>query len=433
MAIIPQKTLFGWKEDIETLGDLERLKLVIETLPDERLMIALEKERGNGRDDFPDRAMFNSILAGTIFGHSTIESLIREMNRNVQLRYVCGFARKKIPKAYNYTRFLKKLLKHQNQIDEIFQALVRELQELLPDFGQRLAIDSKNISSFAKRANKNPQPDGRRELDADIGIKTYKGVHKNGTLWEKTVKCFGYKLHLIVDATYELPIAYEVTKASAADITKGMELLAKAKRQTPQLIHTCQYFTGDKGYDATDLIEWLADKGIHPVIDKRRMWQTEAERLLFEDRENLYYNEQGEVYCYEPSGGRHLMTNNGYEKERNCLRKSCPAKAMGADCKSTAQCSLRAGIRIPLGRDKRIFTSIDRSSYKWEREYKHRTAVERVNSRLDVSFGFENHTIRGKPKMQLRCCLALIIMLTLAVGRIRQEHPELMRSLVKTA
>jgi len=31
-----------------------------------------------------------------------------------------------------------------------------------------------------------------------------------------------------------------------------------------------------------------------------------------------------------------------------------------------------------------------------------RTAVERVNSRLEVSFGFENHAIRGLKKMQTR-------------------------------
>ena len=36
---------------------------------------------------------------------------------------------------------------------------------------------------------------------------------------------FGYKLHLIVDATYELPVAWTVTKASTADITEAEPLL----------------------------------------------------------------------------------------------------------------------------------------------------------------------------------------------------------------
>lgn len=44
MAIIPQLRIFGWKE-IGELGDLERLRLVLEYMPDERLRRQLEKER----------------------------------------------------------------------------------------------------------------------------------------------------------------------------------------------------------------------------------------------------------------------------------------------------------------------------------------------------------------------------------------------------
>ena len=42
MAIIPQKILFGWS-DIEELGDLERLVSVLESMPHEKLVSALEK------------------------------------------------------------------------------------------------------------------------------------------------------------------------------------------------------------------------------------------------------------------------------------------------------------------------------------------------------------------------------------------------------
>ena len=55
MAIIPQLSLFTWDE-IEELGDLERLRLVLEHMPDEHLMQKLEQKRGKGRDDYPVRA-----------------------------------------------------------------------------------------------------------------------------------------------------------------------------------------------------------------------------------------------------------------------------------------------------------------------------------------------------------------------------------------
>jgi hypothetical protein len=66
MAIIPQKNIFSW-EEIEDLGDLDRLGLVLENLPDEELMRILENDRGKGRDDYPVRPLWNSILAGVVF------------------------------------------------------------------------------------------------------------------------------------------------------------------------------------------------------------------------------------------------------------------------------------------------------------------------------------------------------------------------------
>jgi transposase len=137
MAIIPQQTLFVWSE-IEELGDLERLRMVIENMPDEELMEVLERERGKkGRDDYPVRAVWNTVLAGVVFQHPTIESLRRELSRNAQLRYMCGLygsGKKAIPSEWAYTRFFKKLFKHEEEIEKMFNKLVRELKEVLPVF-----------------------------------------------------------------------------------------------------------------------------------------------------------------------------------------------------------------------------------------------------------------------------------------------------------
>lgn len=200
MAIIPQLKLFVWNE-IQALGDLERLRLVLDYMPDEELMRTLERHRGKGRDDYPIRAMWNSVLAGIVFQHESVEKLRRELARNGQLREMCGFT-DQAPPAWVYTRFLKRLMKHESMIEAMFERLVEELRDVLPDFGKHLAIDSKAIASFAKRKNKNETADGRRDTDADYGKKEYRIVREDGTLWEKIVKWFGYKLHLIVDTIY---------------------------------------------------------------------------------------------------------------------------------------------------------------------------------------------------------------------------------------
>lgn len=156
MAIIPQLKLFAWNE-IETLGELERLRLVLEHMPDEDLMRALEKKRGQGRNDYPVRAVWNSLLAGIVFQHPSVESLRRELKRNAQLRDMCGFEGE-TPPAWVYTRFMKTLFAHISLVDSLFEHLVQQIREALSDFGRHPAMDSKAISSFAKGKN---QKEGR--------------------------------------------------------------------------------------------------------------------------------------------------------------------------------------------------------------------------------------------------------------------------------
>ena len=157
MAIIPQKKLFGWK-DVEELGDLERLVLVLESMPDEKLVRTMEQNRFRGRDDYPVRAVWNSILAGIVYQHPTIASLRRELLRNAQLRQICGFdlwrGIQAVPTDSAYTRFLRQLMdKYYHFIEEMFDDLVKAAMELLPDFGSTLAIDGKALHSFANRCS----------------------------------------------------------------------------------------------------------------------------------------------------------------------------------------------------------------------------------------------------------------------------------------
>ena len=85
MAIIPQGRLFSWKE-IEGRSDLDRLRMVLAVIPDEGLMGKLEVYRGKGRDDYPVRAVWNSLLAAVVYEHSSVASLRRELLRNGGLR-----------------------------------------------------------------------------------------------------------------------------------------------------------------------------------------------------------------------------------------------------------------------------------------------------------------------------------------------------------
>jgi len=432
MAMIAQQR-FTWN-DLEGWGDLERLRLVLAHLPDEELMQHLERRRGKGRNAYPVRAVWNSLLAGVVFQHSSVASLRRELQRNGQLRALCGFTGT-IPPAPVYSRFLRQLRGQLDKLQAVFEQLTRQLGEELPDFGQCLALDGKAIASHARprrKADVVPASDGRRETDADWGVKVYRGKHAHGTAWEKTVTWYGFRLHLLVDAQYELPVAFTVTPAAASEVRCAHQLLTELQGRQPWLLARGEEFLADRGYDDGKLLTRLWDEhGIKPVIAIRNCWKDgEATRLLA-GTANVVYDYRGTVYCHCPATGkRREMAYGGFEKDRNTLKYRCPARHYGVPCAGQATCAALRSVRIPLATDRRIFVPIARSSYKWERAYAQRTAVERVNSRLDTAFGFEQHFIRGLPKLQVRCGLALSVMLAMALGRIRTQQPDRLRSLV---
>ena len=429
--------LFSW-QDVEGLGDLKRLHLVLDALPDEALMRKLEAERGKGRDDYPIRAVFNSLLAGIVFGHESVESLRRELLRNAQLRHVCGFdvvlGARAVPPPWVYTRFLKRLIQHAEAVQEIFHSLTGLLCEALPDFGEVLAVDGKAISTHARARNDwgfPERPDGRRDTDADWGVKR-KRFDDGG---EHVSKWFGYKLHLVADATYELPVAFEVTRASEAEQPQAQHLMHSLGDAQGELVDRCEVLLGDKGYDSGKLHAQLwQEHRIKPVIDIRKLWPENVDMRPLAAARNVFYTETGQVHCCCMNTGRmRQMAYGGFEKDRGTLKYRCPAKHYGARCASRKRCPVRGAIRISLDEDRRIFTPIARPSRRWEALYAKRTAIERVNSRLDVSFGFERHFIRGLRKMWLRCALSLIVMQAMALGRIKEKQRDKMRSLVQAA
>jgi hypothetical protein len=132
----------------------------------------------------------------------------------------------------------------------------------------------------------------------------------------------------------------------------------------------------------------------------------------------------------------------GFEANRGTLKYRCPAAHYGSECPGRAECERLSPVgvgafgrtfRVPLDLDRRIFTPVPRPTDRWKTAYRRRTAVERVNARIDRVLGFEAHTIRGIAKMEARVTLALVVMLAMALGRLHAGQHDLMRSLVAPA
>ncbi len=415
MKIITQFSIF---DDTE-LGDLEKLILVIENLPDEKLLKALNKRREKGGSGYSNESLWTAFIAKFVFQHPTIESLIRELRRNSQFRKICGFEPWKdtngvvhiVPGSSTFSRFISRLMEYESERDKIFQALVKTMYELFPDYGETCALDGKIIESYASSFSKGKSKDRRADQDATRTAKTY--TSEDGT--KTTTRYFyGYRVHLLCDCKYELPITYTVTTANKGEVPEAKKLLFQTKFPDYERM---KYFLADAGYDDTDLIERLEDKGVTPLIPNRHLWKEESTRQYLDT--DLIYDQSGNVYYIDDNGNNHPLRYAGYDKATDSLRYTFKYKAENSKV-----------FRIKRKEDLRIFPKIARTSMKYKRIYKQRTAVERINGRLDRDFLFENHTIRGLSKMTLYVTMSLIISLGFAKGKILGKNKKSLASWV---
>lgn len=457
MAKIAQRELFTW-DWVNRLPDLERIKLVLDHLCDGDLVSKLEQKRGVGRDDYPVCAMWNFVVSFLLTGHVSWAAHLRELHRNRDLACLCGFSPfKKLPGPHNVSRFLSLLLEMETDLMQMFHSLVSTIATCIPDFGRQLAVDSKAIRSFAvassAKVRKDGQPDARGEHDAAIGKKTQFVEKTDGTVEESLYEWFGFKLHLMVDTTYQLPVAFVVTQGLEADTKYLDPLLKDWQEHHSDVSGRTEEVSADKAYDDTD--NHLAARAMKAQLlsPTRKMWRggdgkvtqlAGAEipvKLLPEtDAGNLAYDQDGQLYCAfhetedQPWSWR-PMVFKGYEADREAVKYICPAKAYQCHCPCAKDCpkGLQTLVRVKLSTDPRIFTPTPRHTLKFERLYNRRTAIERVNGILDNVLGLEWHTMRGKKRVQLRVALSLCAMLAMAIGRIRTGQSQLLGSLVRVA
>lgn len=421
MKIIPQISVFDYSE-IEILGDLERCKLLIENVPDEKIVNKLIEIRGKGRNDYPVIPVWNSFLIMPLLECSTVEQLRRELSRNGDLRKLCGFndydyyfgKNKLVPPPKAFTNMQKNLQKIEPMLKDCFNELRNFMYENLKNFGKDVGEDGKIFSSLAKAPNKNgDESDGRCDMDADFTIKeNYYKDPKSGESKVKKKTYFGYRYHLLADVNYELPIEYTVTKASKGEreqFKKHIKMLPEDK------IEKIDTASADKGYDSEDMLTFLEENGIKPIIDIRNHWKDGETTKQYKDT-NLVYTYDGKVSIVNEDGEIIPLKYLGYDKVKNTLRYGYQNKVYSID----------------ISYDKRTFTPIARDSKKWKKLYNKRTALERINGRMDRDFNLENHKVRGLKKATVMIDLMMIGMMAMAKGHIQNKHPENIRKLKST-
>lgn len=88
------------------------------------------------------------------------------------------------------------------------------------------------------------------------------------------------------------------------------------------------------------------------------------------------------------------------------------------DCPSVARCnagkSYGLAIRIPCELDLRRFPPVPRATKEFERRYKSRTSVERVNGRLKIFWGADDGNVRGARRFHAWVGVVMVVHLVMA-------------------
>ena len=401
MILHAAKPLFAW-DCLEDSPSLQTIKDLLAALPDAKLLDSLRNARGKGRNDYPVTVLWGVLVLRVALRHLTTEAVLDELRRDDGLRRLIGIESEAgVPRKWNISRFEGVLGRepHRTLLKEIFSVLIQRLGTAIGDLGRDTAGDATGLS-----ARRKPETAAREEIaqglpQASGGRKEYKDDAGQVT---KVVEWFGFKLHLMVDVKHEVVLSYEITDTKAGDGETLPKVLRQAKENLPaDRIKTLAY---DKAADGEDVHTLLADEEITPLIQMRSLWQSEPERMLpgHDGSSNVVYDEAGTIYCDDKVSEppvRHPMTYIGHEPERATLKYRCPAKHEGWDCPMSSICNegktYGKTVRVAREIDPRRFPALPRATRKFERMYKGRTAVERVNARLKIFWGADDGNVRG--------------------------------------
>jgi len=369
---------------------------IFDSVPFQKLVKTLRAYRWTGRPGFNPEAMLKAVLVGYYKSIGTLAELSRYLEDHREIASVCGFRDDELtPSRSTFSRFISRLTKHQGLLDECLKIIADGLRDLLPDFGKVVAIDCTPVSTYSN-------PDNEPVSDPEAGWMVREGSPRKQ--WE-----FGYRLHLIVDAKWELPIAKAVTLAGDGEKKATIPLLQKAKDSLTWFKPNA--VIADKAYDKYDHYEVIVkDFDAEPIIKHVKHPDYELTGL------------PAAPIC--PAGLP--MIYRSWDAKKG-LQYQCPHKAGRAICPSTDGCTIKMAWIRPVKDYRRFGYHINRGSEEWQALYHKRVAVERCNSRLKEMRRLSKHQFRGFERISVHATLAVLAMMAVALCKAKHGQFEEVR------
>lgn len=374
----------------------EELREIFGSVPFQRLVKTLRAYRWTGRPGYNPETMLKALLVGYYKSIGTLAELARYLEDHREIASVCGFrGDEPTPSRSTFSRFISRLTRHQDLLDECIEIMADGLKGLLPDFGKIVAIDCTSVPSYSN-------PDNEPVSDPEGGWIVREGSERKR--WE-----FGYRLHLIVDANWELPIVKEVTLAADNEKKSTLPLLKKAKDNLPWFEPDA--IIADKAYDKYDHYQAIVkDFNAEPIIKHVKHSDYELSGL------------PAAPIC---PGGLPLIYRSWDAKKG--LQYECPEKAGRAICPLALGCTIKTTWIKPAKDYRQFGYQMVRGSEEWQALYHKRVAVERCNSRLKETRRLAKHQFRGFERINVHTTLAVLTMMAVSLSKAKNGQFEEVR------
>jgi len=376
-----------------------------------------------GRRPLSRNSLLKALIYKALRKLPTLSDLTFELNNNPTISQVLGL--NPIDAAPSVERFSAFLHDTPNpQFQEIRRQLVQILSDEEVISVSSVSIDSCPIvvqlkennlkTSMANRFDKTRRPAG--DPDARLGVLIhYPAPNK------KEVRYFwGYRNHVVLDTTTELPLCEITHPANVHEIKVAKSLLLQAK----EIFHLpIEWVLGDANFDSEDFLTFIIKElNARPIIphnprNELKGYSIKNNQVLCEANLPMYRKGKmrpkrtGILYCQ-------YSCPIVYDKTIRSQYITCPVfhpkffNQKGCN----ALIRLERSIRDEIGYDTQQFKDL----------YSSRTAVERVFSRL-LSIAMQNPTVRGLVAIQNHATIAHIAVLLVALTAHRTGQKDKIR------
>lgn len=350
-----------------------------------KVLDRLQAYRPTGRQGYPLRALWRGYLVSFVLDLPSTNALIRRLQDDPALRALCGFT--ELPHRTTFNRFNSRLSHHRDLVESCMAAMVGQLRDVLPDLGEKVAVDSTTVRSHSNGNRKSRLTRQHSDSEASWTPKNHAGgKDQKDWLW-------GYKYHLVADAKYGVPLFGQTTTAKKHDSPELPGLLDGAAQAHPWL--RPRYIMADRGYDSRANHEAVSKRGGLLIAPTRRNGRGNR---LYEG----IYTEKGAPTCMGMVEMDYVRSDPQRGHLYRCPPGGCHLKA-------------RRGVRYCDDEewenrrdDPRLFGPLRQKSPEWKVLYKLRQSVERVFKGMKESRRLERHCVRGLLKVSLHAAMSAL-------------------------